>query len=142
MAVLVAFGFVRGYRALSDLRKAMLARLSKVFTLRCKLKILIGFYMIATKISSVYEVRLPEEVGLLLDHSYSTRSSVERGWYRCHTCDAHQHPLQATPEVQSLEESHNHHYNNELRPSSAWHRNHRYHTYTRKQRSWSGTWSC
>ena len=68
VAVLVAFCFVRGYRALSDGRKAMLAHLSKVFTLRTKLKILIGFYMIATKISSVYEVRLPEEVGLLLDH--------------------------------------------------------------------------
>ena len=36
------------------------------YTLPNKLKIVVGFYMIATKIDDVYQVRLPEEVRALL----------------------------------------------------------------------------
>ena len=48
--------------------RARLVRLHETFTLHVKLKILIGCFMIATQIDTVYEVRLPDDVKQLLDN--------------------------------------------------------------------------
>ena len=46
--------------------KTRLAHAYELFTPQNKLKILIGFYMIATQIGRVYEVRFPDDVQTVL----------------------------------------------------------------------------
>ena len=53
-------------RCLPERQKHILRRAWLTFTPHVKLKILVGFYLIATKIDSVYEVELPPEVKRLL----------------------------------------------------------------------------
>ena len=49
-----------------DKRKQQLQYVRQAFTPHNKLKILIGFYMIATKVDTVYEVSLPPQVKRML----------------------------------------------------------------------------
>ena len=65
--VLVAFGGSLAFQRLPGKSRAQLLRFFETATPRNKLKILVGFYMIATKISTVYEVRMPDEVARFLE---------------------------------------------------------------------------
>ena len=66
-AVAVALVIIsRCYDRLDVGSKESLAAFRTRFGLASKLKILVGFYMIATQVGSVYEVLLPQEVQVLL----------------------------------------------------------------------------
>ena len=67
VAAVLGMLILDGYRACaSDAFKAKLRVAWHTFTPHIKLKILIGFYMVATKLDSVYEVELPATVKQLL----------------------------------------------------------------------------
>ena len=67
LAAVVALIIVAGcVTYLSDQRKQRLKYTWQAFTPHNKLKILVGFYMIATKVDSVYEVSLPPQVKRML----------------------------------------------------------------------------
>ena len=67
LAVMMALLLFCWYEAFwPDRRKRMLRRAWKAFTPHNKLKILIGFYMIVTKVGEVYEVELPAQVASML----------------------------------------------------------------------------
>jgi hypothetical protein len=65
-ALLLTSTMRRGYRRLSPDTRDALRGAHRKLRLDVKLKIVIGFYMIATQVGSVYEVRLPEDVQRLL----------------------------------------------------------------------------
>ena len=66
VAVAAFFGFIWRECLPRDFRMWIL-HLRDVFTLHVKLKTIIGMYMIATEISRVYLVRLPDAVQQILD---------------------------------------------------------------------------
>ena len=75
-ALLVVAALRRGYRNhLTNDAKTALRDAHEAVRLDNKLKVLIGFYMIASQVGSVYEVRLPQDVRLLL-HRMSLVASL------------------------------------------------------------------
>ena len=64
--LLMAYGTAYCYRKLPRRRKELLKQLTETYTLATKLKVLIGFYMVATKVDDVYDVQLPNDVRLIL----------------------------------------------------------------------------
>ncbi|KAL3926830.1 MAG: hypothetical protein SGPRY_003115 [Prymnesium sp.] len=59
-----------GYRRLSEARKQQVLKAWLAFTVHVKLKIVVGFYLIAGVVDDVYEVQMPPEAQQLLSFFY------------------------------------------------------------------------